>query len=120
MREHTFHSKVRGVAQKNQDGSERQKYIHSYCKPGMDLVLKREPNNPYDRNAISVWIVVKMFFVPKTVQIGYLGAEVVKELAPVMDNGGEVKAKITEITGGTKDKRESGINIEVSVKSTKK
>ena len=120
MKEQTFRSKVRGVAQKNQDGNERQKYISSYCKPGMDLVLKREPTNPHDRNAIGVWVVAKMLFLPKTVQIGYLGAEVAKELAPVIDNNGEVTAKITEVTGGTKDKRERGVNIEISVKPAKK
>ena len=84
MAEKKFHSKVRGVNQKNQDGYERQKYIRSYCKPGMPLILKREPNNPHDANAISVWVKARaLVLFGDTVQIGYLGAEVAEELAPI-------------------------------------
>jgi HIRAN domain len=30
--------------------------IRAYCRPGMPLVLRREPENPYDSNAVGVWI----------------------------------------------------------------
>ena len=115
-----FHSKVRGVAQKNQDGKERQKYIRSYCKPGMPLILKREPDNAYDRHAIGVWIKAKTLIFSNEVQIGYLGADVAKELAPIIDKGGKVTATITEITGETKDKESNGVNIEITVEPLKK
>jgi hypothetical protein len=118
MAEKKFHSKVRGVNQKNQDGYERQKYIRSYCKPGTPLILKREPNNPHDANAIGVWVKAKaLVFFADTVQIGYIGAEVAEELAPIIDRGGKVEARISEITGGTKGKEALGVNIEVSIKS---
>ena len=118
MAEKKFYSKVRGVNQKNQDGYERQKYIRSYCKPGMPLILKREPNNPHDANAISVWVKARaLVLFGDTVQIGYLGAEVAEELAPIIDRGGKVEARITEVTGGAKDKKALGVNIEVSIKT---
>ena len=80
--------------------------------------MKREPNNPHDKNAISVWIKARaLVLFADTVQIGYLGAEVAEELAPIIDRGGKVEAKITEVTGGTKDKEALGVNIEVSIKS---
>jgi len=108
----TFHSKVAGVTFKNTDGSSRQDYIRAYCKQGMDLILKREPDNPYDNNAVGVWIKSRALIVfTSEVQIGYLNAEVAEEIADYIDNGGTVVGKITEVTGGTHGKPTFGVNI---------
>jgi hypothetical protein len=107
-----FHSKLAGVTAKNNDGKNRQNYIRTYCKPEMALILKREPDNPYDSNAVAVWINAKtFFFFSSEVQIGYLNSDIAGEIARHIDGGGIVKAKITEITGGTEKKKSLGVNI---------
>lgn len=116
MSSKTFHSKVAGVSQENPNGSSRQAYIKYYCEPGKDLILKRELDNPYDSHAIGVWVKFKAWFRPeKEYQIGYLNRQVAKEVAEHIDPGGTAKAKITNITGGTKDKETRGVNIEVTL-----
>jgi len=106
----TFHSKVAGVTFKNADDSSRQDYIRAYCKAGMTIILKREPNNPYDNNAVGIWI-KRRTIINSEVQIGYLNAEVAEEIADYIDKGGTVVGKIVEVTGGTREKPTFGVNI---------
>ena len=54
-----FHSKVAGTTRQNDDGADRQKIIRDYVQPGMVLIHKREPDNPYDDWAISLWEILK-------------------------------------------------------------
>ncbi|MGO4894209.1 HIRAN domain-containing protein [Flavobacterium sp. W21_SRS_FM6] len=108
----TFNTKVAGVKQKNQDGTERQKYIIKYCKEGMPLTLIPEPDNAYDPNAISVWITAKSFFSSKSYQIGYISAEIADRLSGEMQRGKKVQAFIKDITGGNSDKA-YGVNITI-------
>ena len=108
----TFHSKVAGVSAKNADGYPRQKYILAFCKAGVPLILKREPDNPHDANAVAVSIKARTLIVfSAEVQIGYLNADVASEIAPYIDSGGTVRAEITEVTGGTDEKPTLGVNI---------
>ncbi len=66
----------------------------------MQLILKREPQNPYDKNAVAVWILARAFiFFTSEVQIGYLNAEVAEEIARYIDKG------------GSDEKRTLGVNI---------
>ena len=66
--------------------------------------LVRESDNPYDENAISVWV----SFEGLREQIGYVPAKIkngeklvtATELAPLIDSGAMFKAEITHITGG--------------------
>lgn len=112
----TFPSKVAGVSASNSNGRSRQNYIRAFCKPGMPLILKREPDNPYDKNAVAVWIKARaMLFFTAEVQIGYLSAHVAAEIADHLDNGGRARAMITEITGGSKGKPTLGVNILVGM-----
>lgn len=116
MAKSSFHSKVAGVTASNADGYPRQKYIRSYCKPGMALILKREPANPHDNNAIGVWVTARALVVfSSEAQIGYLSADVAREVAPYMDKGGKITAKISDVTGGTTAKPTFGVNIEVTM-----
>ena len=46
MKKRAFHTKVAGVTKRNGDGTRRQSLIARYCKPGMPVILKREPDNP--------------------------------------------------------------------------
>lgn len=109
-------SKIAGVSFSNEDGTSRQKLINAHCRPGMPLGLQREPNNTYDRNAVSVWIWARSFlFFSKAFQIGYLNSDIAQEIATHMDRGGRAAGVITAVTGGTRDKPTRGVNIELTV-----
>lgn len=111
---HTFYSKVVGVTQKN--GSiPRQEIIKRYCRAGKQLLLFRQPKNRHDKNAIAVVVRFKMLFLFERIyQIGYLPADLAEDLAPYMDNGGEIECSISEITGGTRGKKTLGVNIMIT------
>ncbi len=114
-----FHSKVSGVTFKNEDGSDRQKLIRDNCRPGVELMLKREPQNPYGANAIGIWVAAHGFLGAWTYkQIGYITSRAAEELAPIMDKGGNVRAKVTVLTGGERGDS-VGVNIEISVEPPK-
>lgn len=87
--------KVAGVTKGN-----RQQAIEHLKRYSLDMVsfiLKREPNNIYDSNAISVYARVgngNLF------QMGYIPAVVSKLLSGVIDNITTIKANIKAITGG--------------------
>jgi hypothetical protein len=86
--------------------SYRQKEI-KLCHEGERLILKREPENKYDRNAIAV-------LRENGGQIGYLSRDDAEWVARIMDNGDRVEAKIKWITGGKRDKPSYGVVIDVN------
>lgn len=94
-----FHSKIAGTPN-YQDALKK-------CKEGERLWLLREPNNPYDPNAISVWSQSKEI-------IGYIKRDLAADLAPQMDRGQWIEVKISELTGGTADKPTIGCNIHMT------
>ena len=86
-----IHSKVAGVSKKNEDGEKIQSILAD-LNDACDLKLVREPDNSYDTNAIKVYA--------HGDHIGYINADLAKDLAKKMDNGIAVDASIDEITGG--------------------
>jgi hypothetical protein len=112
----SIHTKIRGVTKENPDGANRQQIIKRYCRCGDALLLVREPNNPFDPNAIQVKRIVYGDTEDKHrlgEQIGYVSRELAEKLAPKMDHEGFVlMAWIMEVTGG--ESHESlGVNIQV-------
>jgi hypothetical protein len=109
----SFHSKVAGVAAKNDDGKSRQDYIRAFCKAGTSLQLVREPKNKFDPNAVGVWVTVRVLIGPATaVQIGYIGADLARDLAPLIDGGTPVQAEVSQVTGG--GEKTMGVNLLVT------
>jgi|GEM_PF-3065937 len=104
-------TKVRGVSQRNEDGSSRQAIIHKYLSEGDLLVLEREPDNEYDPNAIAVYCDSPDLDEYK--KIGYLSRELAAKLAPLMDAGNSIDAEVLEITG--EDKDTLGVNIQLTI-----
>ena len=107
-----LHTKVVGVTFSNTKRSEgrrnRQRIIEdSQLNGGAYLELFREADNPHDKNAISVWFDKE--------KIGYLSAELVRDLAPLFDKGGKIAPLGCDITGGTHDRPTFGVNIELQV-----
>jgi HIRAN domain len=105
-----FHSKIAGTSRCNDDGTDRQKLIRDYVQTGMQLIVKREPNNPYDDDAIALWVKAKSFAIFDTErQIGYLNADIACDLGPYLDKGGWVRVTVSEVTGG--GSKYYGVNI---------
>lgn len=100
----TIHSKLKGVSKKNEDGENIQSILADLFDD-CDLELVREPDNRYDSNAIKVYAVGD--------HIGYINAELAKDLAPKMDSGIPIEASIDEITGG--DGYNYGCNITIRI-----
>ena len=76
------------------------------CRQGDRVVLKREPENPYDENAVAV-------LRENGEQIGHLSRDHAEWVARVIDEGKKVEAKIKRILGGTRDKPTRGVVIDV-------
>jgi hypothetical protein len=79
----------------------------SAIRPGDRLELFREYDNPYDPNAVRV--------VHEGCFIGYVGRDLAARLAVAMDAGQEAHGLVLEITGGTVDSPNRGINMTVVV-----
>ena len=101
----TFYTKIRGVAQVNSNGSKRQTLI-KHLKIGQPAHCVREPNNPYDKNAIAVYDT-------ENNQLGYFSADLAHSYAREMDKGLRLTATISSLTGGFLRKR--GVNLYVIV-----
>lgn len=86
--------KVVGVTFVNEDGTSRQDIIKE-LKNGNNVTLRREPTNRYDTNAVAVFT--------EYGQVGYIGKDYSSILAPMMDAGTQLEAKIDE-TGEYKGK----------------
>jgi hypothetical protein len=80
---------VTGPTKKNPDGINRQKIIRK-CKSGEEVMLVREPDNPYDGDAIAV-------FRESGEQIGYISKKHNKGLAKHLDKGGPYYAFVDKI-----------------------
>lgn len=99
-----FSTKIAGVTFDNPDGTSRQRYLKK-SSPNELLLLKREPDNPMDENAIKL-------MKPNGKQLGYIPSKNAETLAPQMDNGAKIFAQISQITGGDEDKS-YGANIRI-------
>lgn len=96
-------TKIAGVTHRNSDGSSRQANIEK-LSPRDPLVLKREPSNKADPNAIAVLDTYGR-------QLGYLNADLAEELAPKLDMGRQHGACVKDVTGS----ETRGVNIQIDV-----
>ena len=101
----TIYSKLQGVTRTNRDGTNRQEIITELCYQGQQLVLMRSPNS-YSHNNLDIYVAY---------QVGHVNPELADLLAPILDEGGLVRAQITDITGGTEEKPTRGVNIEFTI-----
>lgn len=104
-------SKVSGVTFEH-----RQPAIQAHGKAGRKLVLVPEPENPVDSNAVAVYLErSRLIGKNQHYHIGYLNGRLAEDVQTAWTKGQTVTAKITEITGGTKDKPTRGVNILVTI-----
>lgn len=105
-----IHTKVVGVTKENADGSSRQAAIEQMNQ--FDVVeLVRNPRDPWDSNAIQVVASIERPArrkkgeahapQPETqrVQVGFLDAELARQLAPAIDGGERWFAIATRVGG---------------------
>lgn len=98
-----FITKVVGVTFENRQETIRQ------VRAGQTILLIREPNNPYDSNAISVRL-------ENGEQLGYLKRELAYKLSSRLDKiSTPVRGRILHITGGDMGKT-LGVNITFTIK----
>lgn len=70
--------------------------IIARLRPGAKLVLKREPTNKFDKNAVAVYF----NFSGNMTQLGHLSRGLAELLAPKLDSGTEVRVTKAPIMGG--------------------
>jgi len=99
------YSKVAGVTQKNADGSDRQRIVKS-CRKGDGLRFVRDTTNTFDPNAV-------MIFTAKGAQLGFVTRQLATTLGPLLDRGGFIFGKVSEVTGGKAD-QSCGLNYHVA------
>lgn len=96
-----FNTKVVGVS------FEGRQDVVAGLRVGAELTLVRQPENPYDPNAIAIFC--------GNLQLGYLRKEIARHLAPQIDAGARYAAKISTLTGGSTDEggatRHRGVNV---------
>lgn len=92
-------SRVAGISHPNKDGSRRDLIVCRQCDKNSEIVLKREPNNPYDSNAIAVYVKSStMFGLFKSLdQIGYIKEKLANRLAKLMDEGKPVTVSVDSV-----------------------
>jgi hypothetical protein len=78
-------TKVAGVSHANSDGTSRQSVIAGLA-PGDSLILRREPNNPVDTDAVSV-------STKGGAQIGYLSSERAAEMQSILKSAAIVRVR---------------------------
>ena len=100
-----IYSKLQGVTRTNRDGTSRQDIIAELCYQGQQLLLMRAPNQ-YIQDNLDVYVAY---------QIGHVNPELAEMLSPILDEGGMVRAHVTEITGGTDDKPTRGVNVSFTI-----
>ena len=74
---------------------------------GTELVLQRQPDNPYDSNAIAI-------FSQGGKQLGYVDRNLASVYAEIMDKGYGVKAYVNNVLGG-EDEYLYGVEIKIQI-----
>lgn len=116
----SFQATISGVTFRNEDGTDRQDIIRQRCDPGDELILSSEPNNPHGSHAVAVYLAKKGWFGGvKKYQLGYVSGyhDTAEKVFDHIEGGSGGEAKILKILGGTPDKPNLGVVIQVTLYS---
>lgn len=89
LKKRTFWINVVGIQYENKDGSSRKKYLLKLTNSDT-IKLIREPDNPYDQNAIKL-------VYGDNFQIGYIPMDKSKIIAPYLDQEYEYNVESFQI-----------------------
>ena len=107
----TFVCKVAGTSRKNPDGTCRRAIIMRHCRPGVELVARREPDNPSDPGAIALYVAG---WHGRESQVGYLPGGLAADLGANLDEGGSFRVAVAGVTGGV-GRKPCGVDIAITV-----
>jgi|GEM_PF-725144 len=94
-----IYSKARGVSKRNDDGMSRQRILRTlmhYHQEDVILSFERESDNFYDSYAVRIMAETDDM---KPSLIGYVSAEIARELAPLLDAGNTPLVFFLGVTG---------------------
>lgn len=89
------------------------KYLSQFRPENLTVTLERDTSNTYDRNAIR--IVVHIPYLKKKAKIGYVPKAYSSEIARLMDQGVNVRARLLGIIGGYSYKETYGALLDVAI-----
>lgn len=99
-----FHTKLAGVS------FEGRQDVIAGLRDGAELRVTRQPDNPYDANAVAVHY--------GQLQLGFINKGIAAHIAPLMDGGASYRAHVASLTGGTStssgqasERKHRGVNI---------
>ena len=107
----TIPTKVVGVTFLNPDGSDRQRII-ARCRPGADLALVHEPDNPHDDCAVAVRRKTRRG--QPGDQLGHLNARLTGEMVNHVAAGRLFSCTLRFVTGGRAGES-YGANIDINI-----
>ncbi len=89
------------------------KYLSQFRPENLTVTLERDTHNTYERNAIR--IVVHIPYLKKKAKIGYVPKAYSSEIARLMDQGVNVRARLLGIIGGYSYKETYGALLDVAI-----
>lgn len=92
---------------------ERLQFLSQFRPQDLTVSLEREADNSFDTNAIKVRVHIPS--IRKQTEIGYVPAQIAKELAKAIDIGCEIKATLKGIIGGYSYKENYGCLINIAI-----
>lgn len=92
---------------------ERLQFLSHFRPQDLTVSLERERNNVFDVNAIKVRVHIPT--IRKQTVVGYIPAQIARELAKIIDIGCEIKATVKSITGGYSYKENYGCLINIAI-----
>ena len=86
--------------------------LNRYSPDAITITLQRENGNAYDPNAVQIVATVRG---KGSAVMGYIGRELAKVIAPLLDKGKAVKAAFAGITGGHEYGLNYGLTVAISL-----
>ena len=86
--------------------------LNRYSSEDITIELQRESGNAYDPNAVQIIAAVRG---KGSAVMGYIGRELARVIAPLLDKGKTVKADFEAITGGHEYGLNYGLNVAISL-----
>lgn len=86
--------------------------LNKYSPEDITITLERENGNAYDPNAVQIVAAVRG---KGSAVMGYVGRELAKVIAPLLDAGKKVTAAFEAITGGSDYKLNYGLNVAINL-----
>lgn len=77
--------------------------LHTHRTEDIELNLVRNPNNPYDSNAVEVRHMVYM--------LGHLPKEVAARIAPLLDAGEDITATVFQVRISPENPNNPGLDV---------